>query len=72
MRANYDIYWAMREREPRGIIAVSFEDLCLRPFVELARICRFLDIAYNKDMLKGTANNKSRLKQEGKFDLTRV
>jgi len=71
-RANHDIYWAMRERAPEKIIAVSFEDLCLRPFVELSRICRFLNITYNKIMLKGTANRKSRVKIEGQFDLTRI
>lgn len=71
-RANLDIYWAMREAEPEKIIAVSFEDLCLRPVIELTRICRFLSITYNKDMMKGTANTKSRVNKPGCFDLTRV
>ena len=71
-RANEEIYWSMREAEPSKIIAVSFEDLCIRPYVELLRICKFLDVKYNKDMMKGTDNVKSRIKKQGCFDLTRV
>jgi len=70
--ANYNVYWAMREYKPDKIIAVSFEDLCLRPRAEVNRICDFLGIPFEyEEMIKGTINGKSRLSKIG-FDLSRV
>lgn len=42
-----EIYWEARERDPKSVIAVSYEDLLLRPQIELMRICSFLDISYS-------------------------
>lgn len=57
-RRNWDwaneIYWLMREKRPRRVIRVSFEDLLLRTVIELRRICVFLGIRYEPTMLKGT------------------
>ncbi len=46
------LYWSMRHQRPRGIIEVSFEDLLLRPIPEVRRICAFLHIRYQKQMLR--------------------
>lgn len=48
------IYWQIREAYPERIIQVSFEDLVLRPAIELKRICVFLEVRYEAPMLKGT------------------
>jgi len=49
-----ELYWAMRERHPETVIRVSFEDLLLRPVIELKRLCVFLGIRYEATMLNGT------------------
>jgi len=50
------LYWEFREKWPKKIIQVSFEDLLLRPDQELMRICIFLKIKYEKNMMSGTQN----------------
>ena len=57
-RKNWDwarsLYWQIREKHPDRIIRVSFEDLLLRPVIELRRICVFLGVRFEPEMLKGT------------------
>lgn len=48
------LYWQIREKHPKRIIRVSFEDLLLMPVVELKRICAFLGVKYQPGMLAGT------------------
>ena len=50
------IYWNMREYAPDKIIQISYEDLVLRPQIELIRISNFLDIEYEPAMLTGCQN----------------
>ncbi len=67
-----EIYRAMREKYPDRVIRLSFEDLVLRPEIELKRICYFLEIDYESDMLKGTMDTGlSNYDQEG-FNLEKV
>lgn len=49
-----EIYWVIREKYPDRIIKVSFEDLVLRPYDELCRICGFLNVEYDAQMIYGT------------------
>ena len=51
-----EIYWDMREYAPDKIIQISYEDLVLRPEIELIRISNFLDIEYEPAMLSGCQN----------------
>ena len=53
---NQSLYWQIREKHPERIIQVSFEDLLLRTASELRRICNFLDVKYEANMLKGTTD----------------
>ena len=59
-RKNWDwsqsLYWQIREAYPDRIIQVSFEDLLLRTASELRRICNFLGVKYEANMLKGTTD----------------
>lgn len=48
------LYWGCKERHPERVLQVSFEDLLLRPVIELKRICVFLGIKYEPEMLEGT------------------
>lgn len=45
------VYWGMRNRRPERIIEVSFEDLLLRTESELRRVCDFLHVAYEPEMV---------------------
>ena len=61
-----DLCWCIRERSPEHILQVSFEELILRPEIELKRICVFLGIDYEEDMLKGTMDTgKANFNQVG-------
>jgi hypothetical protein len=53
---SQELYWLIREAYPDRIIQVSFEDLLLRTVAELRRICNFLDVKYEANMLKGTSD----------------
>lgn len=56
-KGGQKVYWAIRNKKPDGIIQVSFEDLLLRTTIELMRICNFLGIAYEEQMIsQGTLN----------------
>jgi hypothetical protein len=50
-RKSRALYWSMRNHAPTKIIEVSFEDLLLRPEVELKRVCAFLKIRFERKML---------------------
>jgi hypothetical protein len=50
------LYWGAKERHPEKVLQVSFEDLVLRPVIELRRICIFLGVRYEPEMLNGTWN----------------
>lgn len=68
----HDIYWLMREKHPDKIIQISFEDLVLRPVIELIRICNFLDITYTDEMLKGTGKTALDRYNYNRFVLEKV
>jgi hypothetical protein len=44
------VYWMIREKCPENIIQVSWEDLLLRPVIELVRICAVLGVDYEPEM----------------------
>ena len=67
-----EIYWAMRELHPDRIIMVSFEDLLLRTPVELMRICDFLNLEYEPEMMKGTLDTGLKRYNQGKINRARV
>lgn len=71
-RNMQDIYWQMREIEPAKVISVSFEDLLLRHEIELQRICCFLDVDYEKDMLAGTKETGHGEYNQGSLNLDKV
>lgn len=50
--AAQDMYWQAREIRPDRIIAVAFEDVLLRPEIELIRICMFLGVDYSDKSIK--------------------
>jgi len=56
------IYWAIRNGRPDAVIEVSFEDLLLRTESELRRICDFLHIGYEQQMLLNGLNNTGHAK----------
>jgi hypothetical protein len=54
-------------------ICIRFEDLLQNPQEHLMRICDFLNISFQKKMLKGTRNKKMVPEyQLGKFDLSKI
>lgn len=67
-----EVYRAMREKRPDMVIRLSFEDLLLRTEMELKRICDFLEIDYEPEMLKGTMDTGlASYNQEG-IDMSRL
>jgi len=52
-RSN-DLFWKFREKDPKCIIQVSFEDLLLHTWVELLRLCVFIGVGYEPFMIDGT------------------
>lgn len=56
--ANWDraqkLYFEIKDAYPETVLMISFEDLILRPEAELKRICTFLNIKYEIEMLNGT------------------
>lgn len=52
-------YWIMREKYPDKIIQNSFEDMVIAPERELRRICSFLDVSYQEQMIDGSNNISS-------------
>lgn len=46
------MFWLAKEEKPSCVIKVSFEDLLLWTKAELYRLCAFLDIDYEEDMLE--------------------
>ena len=54
-------------------ICVRFEDMLLHPQTTLTKICDFLEIPYQEEMLRGT-NNKKMLPEyrKNKFDLSKT
>ena len=44
-------FWACKDKHPETVINLSWEDLLLRPKIELARICTFLGVLYEPAML---------------------
>ena len=67
------IYWAMRNHRPDKIIEVSFEDLLLRPTAEIKRICAFLKITYQYQMLdKGVKNTGHQSFDYGKILIDKI
>ncbi len=49
-----DFYWLTREAYPASVIQVSFEDLLLMTVIELKRMCQFLNVKYEANMINGT------------------
>ena len=49
-------YWACKDKHPETVMSVSWEDLLLRPEIELTRICSFLDVSYEPTMLSEKLN----------------
>jgi hypothetical protein len=45
------LYWMFKEQHPTRILQVSFEDLLLQTEIELKRLCYFLGIEYEDNML---------------------
>jgi len=66
------LYWQIREKHPDRIIQVSFEDLLLRTAVELRRICAFLGVRYEKNMMKGTHNTGHSTYDQAGINLERI
>lgn len=66
------LYWGMRERDPYSVIQVSFEDLLLRPDIELTRICQFIDIKFIGEMLKGTMDTGYKKYDQEGLDVSKV
>lgn len=68
-----DLYWKFKERHPTKIIQVSFESLLARPKSELMRICDFLGIKYEEDMIvKGPAFTGHFRYKKKEIDKTRI
>ena len=60
------LYRQMRERHPKRVIAVAFEDLLLRPRMELTRICDFIGLGFELRMFEGTRDTgHANYNQEG-------
>lgn len=54
-------------------ICIRFEDLLHNPEKTLTKICDFLKIPYQEEMLRGTNNKKMRPEyQKNKFDLSKI
>lgn len=45
------LYWKFKEKYPTKVIQVSFEDLLFQPEIELTRICSFLNVEYESEMI---------------------
>lgn len=67
-----DTYWLMRERAPERVISVSFEDLLLHTTTELFRICEFLGVLFEVEMLKGTMDTGHRTYNQASINVERV
>lgn len=66
------LYWRMRECRPDSVMQISFEDLLLRPKIELYRLCDFLGIIYTSVILKGTMDTGYKKYDQAGFDIAKV
>ena len=60
----------MLKRQPNKIIRIGFEELIISPKRELSRICGFLEIKFEKQMLIGTMNTGYTPYNRNFFDLS--
>lgn len=49
-------YWKCKDKHPETVISISWEDLLLRPEIELTRICAFLGVEYEPAMISEKLN----------------
>jgi hypothetical protein len=66
------LYWEIRELWPTRIIQVNFEDLVIRPAVELRRICGFLKVRYEKTMIEGTLDTGYKVYDQAGINMERA
>lgn len=63
-----------RDTFPKRMISLNFEDLILRPQLELCKICFIMGLDFEKEMLNGTADTGyiKYDKRAGYFDLDKL
>jgi len=69
---SQSLYWKFREEMPDRVINVSFEDLLLRPDVELMRMCIFLDEHFETEMLRGTMDTGFKKYNQDNININKV
>lgn len=69
---SQSLYWRFREEMPDRVMQISFEDLLLRPDVELTRICIFLNIHFESGMLRGTMDTGYGKYDQGTINVSKV
>lgn len=51
-------YRYLQQKHGKDLCSVRFEDLVLKPKEELSKLCEFLGLAYDQQMLKGPQTNR--------------
>jgi len=55
-----ELYWKVRERHPDKLLSLNFEELVTYPKREIIRMCDFLNIEFEPEMLDVKHNDKLR------------
>ena len=65
-------YWEVKDAAPHRIIMVSFEDILLRTQSELRRICDFLQVRHEREMIQGLKKTGNPCFNYGRIVLDKV